>query len=110
MKIRPNGDMIIDAKVVDAGVNGLKDLKVIKCPNVYSNLLDEAIYEGLSLRDIFETNNLVVNGDFSDGTTGWSLSNVESDIVNENIYYPDIATGNLIQSLNITLGNDYFVY
>lgn len=83
---RKNGNVIVDAIIEDVTVDGLKSLAVEKCPNVYSNALDEKIYEGLSLRDIFESGNLVVNGDFSDGTTGWTpfsstLSNVNNNLI-----------------------------
>ncbi|HPF83587.1 MAG TPA: hypothetical protein PLV83_05465 [Bacilli bacterium] len=74
--------------------------------------LDTAIYEGLSLRDIFEDGNLVVNGDFSDGTTGWSSTYSILTNVNNNL----IITGNGSYSVMIvsqslfTNSNDNIYY
>lgn len=72
--------------------------------------LDTAIYEGLSLRDIFETNNLVTNGDFSNGATGWNIFGTGSyDFANErfNVYDSDsVRTG--IRQYILNVGIKYY--
>ena len=61
-------------------------------------------YGGFSLKDVFETGNLVTNGDFSDGTIVWLNSAVSSQINNNELE----VTGNLINSsigLNHNINN-----
>jgi hypothetical protein len=90
--------------------------------------LDSVVYEGLSLRDIvenyidipigelnnhtlrevFEDGNLVVNGDFSDGTTGWT-SLLKAQVINDKLNVKgenDIARAQ--QPKVLILNNDYY--
>jgi len=64
--------------------------------------IDNIVYEGLSLRDIFKDGNLVVNGDFSNGTTGWTNLNVvpEIQIVNETVEFQMTSSINFRQTIN----------
>ena len=74
-----------------------------------TSLIDTPVYEGLSLRDIFEdtslfdTYQLVSNGDFSDGTTGWSDSGTITKNVTDGIIEIISGTNNsgIYQVLNI---------
>ena len=49
--------------------------------------IDEIVYEGFSYKDIFRTNNLILNSGFDNGTTNWNiingagLSNVDNELV-----------------------------
>ena len=53
--------------------------------------------------------NLIVNGDFSNGTTGWSGFNANISVVNDIMRVnPNVVVGRLRQSLNTTLGTEYF--
>lgn len=79
--------------------------------------IDEPITEldWYTLREVFESTtpaltNLITNGDFSDGTTGWELSNVTGDVTNG--IYSCTATaqnGWLGQDGIVTLANNVYL-
>jgi hypothetical protein len=68
---------------------------------------------GLTLNDVFETGNLVTNGDFSDGTTGWTTGVVGSFNVNNGVARltgGGSTTNNMRLSKNIPLDtNTYYL-
>lgn len=71
---------------------------------------------GLSLNEVFENTSLLdseqllTNGDFSDGTTGWTLSNA-TGAVTDGIYVfsPNNLYGGIYQSILFTTEQYYFV-
>ena len=76
--------------------------------------IDNIVYEDLSLRDIFESGNLVVNNDFSDGTIGWTTSSnsftVTNGIANVIETTGDRGTLQSILSSSIENNNIYYCY
>ena len=65
-----------------------------------------------SLREVFEEGNLIVNGDFSNNTTGWSSST--ATIISENGYLkvtPKVGFTTpeaLSQNYNVTIGHTFY--
>ena len=53
----------------------------------FPKTLDSIAYGNLTYRDIFEGTNLVSNGDFSNGTTGWLANNGTLSSSNGNLIY-----------------------
>jgi uncharacterized repeat protein (TIGR02543 family) len=86
-----------------------------KADNININLpLDEL--NGLTLDELFtsgttlQASQLVTNGDFSDGTTGWSLISVTGSVLNGIYSFTATETnGRLVQSISITQ-NDKIYY
>ena len=110
------GDLIL---YIDAGSEFDNDTFEINAYSYYNlRTIDEPVYEGLSLRDIFEdtslfdSEQLVTNGDFSDGTIGWSLTTATGSVTSG--VYSFTATnenGRVEQEYMNTISNDkhYFV-
>jgi hypothetical protein len=71
-----------------------------------------ALYQAgtLKLSDVFETGNLVTNGDFSDGLNDWSV--IEGSIVEENGFAKinvEVPTNFRQLGLNVIGNNNYFL-
>lgn len=94
--------IIIGAFTLLFGVN-------VKGSTLYT--LDTPIVElnNHTLREVFESGNLVVNGDFSDGTTGWNILrggiNDGEYAYSSNLSYDAGA----LQEINFEIGTYYFV-
>jgi len=65
---------------------------------------------GNSLNDVFSDNNLVVNGDFSNGTTSWSVTSGTMSVVNGVMELTNVTNfGRIYQTNNAIINNDYYV-
>jgi len=65
--------------------------------------LDTPVYEGLSLRDIFEDGNIITNPQFENGITGWNDSGIITKSVTNGIIeiISESNISGIFQSLNI---------
>ena len=63
-----------------------------------------------TLREVFEDGNLFVNGDFSNGTTGWQVINGSLTIVqpNGNFYSNGTSPLDIRKTISLENNNDYY--
>lgn len=78
----------------------------------YNYWIDQEVYEGLTYRDIFEGGQLLINGDFINGTTNWFDIGSSITSVSNNILEIDSTngTGGLGQGGIFNSTDTFFLY
>jgi hypothetical protein len=72
--------------------------------------IDTIVYEGKSYRDIFETGNLLVNGDFEDGLDGWTARSTPPVVVDGVLTYTSAsASSDIYRGGGLSINKDYFI-
>jgi len=111
-------DRMSASSYIDYDFLYLYDLTALNLTHLTQAELDAmfALYEAgtLKLSNVFETGNLVTNGDFSDGTTGWTKRRADGtftvvDGVGQIVSSPTQTFDGIQQTFNFTNNNSLYI-